>query len=417
LYTNSILRIDQKNVKKIKIFCFFSIKLVKFKRFDTPLVARDYYLQQKEGNLAKLLKKVLKKQISEGEELAVGDTKLGNIIKEKLNIPCVSNAATTELMRGIRSHIDSLLDEHKDELANMRLALAHSLGRYQVKFNPDKIDTMIIQGISLLDDLDKELNNYIMRCREWYGWHFPELSKIISDPILYVKTVRAIGIKQNAINIDMSEFLSPDLEAKIKSEAEISMGTMISDSDMNCIQYLCEQILDLSDYRAQLSQYLKERMATLAPNLTALLGELVGARLISHAGSLVTLAKYPASTVQILGAEKALFRALKTKKDTPKYGLIYHAQIVGQASTKMKGKMARKLSAKVSLASRIDALADESKGASMGIEARAYLERVSRQGQEPRRISGVSTKHDKYRFKRFAAHDKKFAFYSWIISN
>lgn len=99
------------------------------------------------------------------------------------------------------------------------------------------------------------------------------------------------------------------------------------------------QILDLSDYRAQLSQYLKERMATLAPNLTALLGELVGARLISHAGSLVTLAKYPASTVQILGAEKALFRALKTKKDTPKYGLIYHAQIVGQASTKMKGKV------------------------------------------------------------------------------
>lgn len=80
-------------------------------------------------------------------------------------------------------------------------------------------------------------------------------------------------------------------------------------------------------------------MIVLAPNLTILLGELVGARLISHAGSLVNLAKYPASTVQILGAEKALFRALKTKRDTPKYGLIYHAHLIGQASTKIKGKV------------------------------------------------------------------------------
>jgi len=77
----------------------------------------------------------------------------------------------------------------------------------------------------------------------------------------------------------------------------------------------------------------------IAPNLTVLVGELVGARLIAHAGTLINLAKHPASTIQILGAEKALFRALKTKKDTPKYGLIYHATLVGQASTKMKGKV------------------------------------------------------------------------------
>jgi len=80
-------------------------------------------------------------------------------------------------------------------------------------------------------------------------------------------------------------------------------------------------------------------MMAIAPNLTILVGELVGARLIAHAGTLINLAKHPASTVQILGAEKALFRALKTKKDTPKYGLIYHAQLVGQASTKLKGKV------------------------------------------------------------------------------
>lgn len=85
-------------------------------------------------------------------------------------------------------------------------------------------------------------------------------------------------------------------------------------------------------------------MMAIAPNLTILVGELVGARLIAHAGTLINLAKHPASTVQILGAEKALFRALKTKKDTPKYGLIYHAQLVGQASTKLKGKVCTGLS-------------------------------------------------------------------------
>merc|ERR1712012_713516 len=101
------------------------------------------------------------------------------------------------------------------------------------------------------------------------------------------------------------------------------------------------------------------RMNAIAPNLTILVGELVGARLISHAGSLMNLAKQPASTVQILGAEKALFRALKTKHDTPKYGLIYHASLIGQAPPKHKGKISRVLAAKTSLATRVDALSDE----------------------------------------------------------
>jgi nucleolar protein 58 len=102
------------------------------------------------------------------------------------------------------------------------------------------------------------------------------------------------------------------------------MGTEISDSDIAHIHSLCDQVIAITAYRAQLAEYLSNRMKAIAPNLTALVGELVGARLISHAGSLLSLAKHPASTVQILGAEKALFRALKTKHDTPKYGLIYH---------------------------------------------------------------------------------------------
>lgn len=92
----------------------------------------------------------------------------------------------------------------------------------------------------------------------------------------------------------------------------------------------------MTDYRAQLSEYLTNRMGAIAPNLTILVGELVGARLIAHAGTLMNLAKHPASTIQILGAEKALFRALKDRHATPKYGLLYHAQLVTQASGKNK---------------------------------------------------------------------------------
>ena len=114
------------------------------------------------------------------------------------------------------------------------------------------------------------------------------------------------------------------------------MGTEISEVDLLNIKHLCEQVVEIQEYRDQLYTYLKNRMVAIAPNLTVLVGELVGARLISHAGSLMNLAKHPASTVQILGAEKALFKALKTKHDTPKYGLIYHAQIVGQSATALK---------------------------------------------------------------------------------
>lgn len=157
------------------------------------------------------------------------------------------------------------------------------------------------------------------------------------------------------------------------------MGTEISDSDMAHIHSLCDQVISITAYRAQLYEYLRNRMNAIAPNLTALVGELVGARLISHAGSLLSLAKFPASTVQILGAEKALFRALKTKHDTPKYGLIYHASLIGQASPKLKGKMARMVATKSALAIRIDALTDsdgksEEAAGSIGVESRAKLE-------------------------------------------
>ena len=323
-----------------------SLKLKAIHRFSSTADAVEDLTQLQDGKLSKVLSKFLVDEVTGSkkkgkgveETLIVGDAKLGGAISKKLGIKVVSDSTTLDLYRGIREQLTSLLKglDPKD-LATMSLGLSHSLSRFKLKFSPDKVDTMIIQAIALLDDLDKEINIYSMRVKEWYGWHFPEMAKIIVDNLAYAKVVRAMGFRTNCSTTSFEHILPEDLEATLKQAAELSMGTEISDSDIAHIHSLCDQVISITEYRIQLFEYLRNRMSAIAPNLTALVGELVGARLISHAGSLLNLAKHPASTVQILGAEKALFRALKTKHDTPKYGLIYHASLIGQAPQKLKG--------------------------------------------------------------------------------
>merc|ERR1711990_1387378 len=141
--------------------------------------------------------------------------------------------------------------------------------------------------------------------------------------------------------------------------AKASMGMDISAVDLLNIDMFASRVVALADYRKMVSSYLQDKMALVAPNLATLIGDTVGARLISHAGSLTNLAKYPASTVQILGAEKALFRALKTKGNTPKYGLIFHSSFIGRAGAKNKGRISRYLANKCSIASRIDCFTEQ----------------------------------------------------------
>jgi len=156
-----------------------------------------------------------------------------------------------------------------------------------------------------LDDLDKEINNYMMRLKEWYGWHFPELAKIVTDNLQYARTVKAIGNKKNPYFIlvfflgirfdvaeaNLSEFLTEEIETEVRQAAEISMGSEITETDKKFIINLADQVSELAEYRESLSEYLKTRMNAVAPNLTLMVGELVGAKLIAHAGSLINLAK------------------------------------------------------------------------------------------------------------------------------
>ncbi|KAJ7762755.1 Nop domain-containing protein [Mycena maculata] len=385
------------------------LKLKAIHRFHSTATAVEDITSLQKGKLGKGLKDFLTEEVVDKgkskESLLVIDPHLSHSIAKKLSINVSALEGKNEdLWRGIRSQLTALLNgvDPKD-LATMSLGLSHSLSRFKLKFSPDKVDTMVVQAIALLDDLDKEINIYSMRVKEWYGWHFPEMAKIIVDNIAYAKVIRLMGFRTNAATTSFAAILPEDLEAVVKAAAEISMGTEISDSDIAHIHSLCDQVISISAYRTQLAEYLRNRMNAIAPNLTALVGELVGARLISHAGSLLSLAKHPASTVQILGAEKALFRALKTKHDTPKYGLIYHASLIGQAPPKLKGKMARMVATKAALSIRVDALTDSDgksdvMAPSIGIENRAKLES---------RLRALEHQGDQSGVRRFADSGKK----------
>ena len=217
----------------------------------------------------------------------------------------------------------------------------------------------IIQAIATLDHLDKAINMFSMRVREWYSWHFPELIRIVSENHQYAKLALWIGDKERLSDADKDELAAQvnddaEIAQSIIDVAKVSMGQAISATDMENVTTFASKVVNLANYRKSLHSYLVSKMGIVAPNLAALIGEIVGARLISHAGSLTNLSKYPASTVQILGAEKALFRALKTKGNTPKYGLIYHSSFIGRAGQKNKGRISRFLANKCSIASRID---------------------------------------------------------------
>ncbi|KAK8217958.1 putative pre-rRNA processing nucleolar protein Sik1 [Phyllosticta capitalensis] len=270
------------------------------------------------------------------------------------------NEVVADLLRGLRLHAPKLLKQLQDgDVDRAQLGLGHAYSRAKVKFSVQKNDNHIIQAIATLDQLDKAVNLFCMRVREWYGWHFPELVKIVSDNHKYVKLVLFIGNK-STLNEDQLHDLAAlvdddeGIAKQIIDAARVSMGRDISETDMDNVMTFAKRAASLSDYRKSLSNYLVDKMSIVAPNLAALIGDTVAARLISKAGSLTNLSKYAASTVQILGAEKALFRALKTKGNTPKYGLIYHSSFIGRAGQKNKGRISRFLANKCTIASRID---------------------------------------------------------------
>jgi nucleolar protein 56 len=316
--------------------------------------------------------------------LGVSDKILaGNIKSSFPKIECETGETSeivADMLRGLRLHSDKLLKQLREGDTNTaQLGLGHAYSRAKVKFSVQKNDNHIIQAIAILDQLDKAINTFSMRVREWYSWHFPELVKIVSDNHRFAKC--ALFIKDKTT---LSEDSLHDLAALVEDDedtaravinaAKTSMGQAISEADMENVMLFATRVVSLADYRKSLYSYLVSKMGVVAPNLAALIGEVVGARLISHAGSLTNLSKYPASTVQILGAEKALFRALKTKGNTPKYGLLYHSSFIGRAAMKNKGRISRFLANKCSIASRIDNFSEGTPNTIYGQALKAQVE-------------------------------------------
>ena len=353
------------------------VKLEAFHKFKDSTEALKAVAKMLKGTIPKnlnafLQENVVSKEIQ--ETLICGEKKLASAINAELGLDCISDDRSIEVLRGLRMQMFHLLKGISEaDYKAMSLGLAHSISRYKLKFSAEKVDVMIIQAISLLDDLDKELNNYAMRLKEWYSWHFPELIDIVSDYLLYAKVVLKVGMRTNVREMELKDLIPEDVEKEIHEAAEKSMGTEISADDEVHIKDLATQVIEMYEYRESLANYLKARMGAVAPNLSVMVGEIVGSRLIAKAGSLVNLAKLPSSTVQILGAEKALFKAMRTKHNTPKYGLIYHASLVGAAPVSVKGKVARSLAAKCALCIRYDALGEATDG-SFGIANKAYIE-------------------------------------------
>lgn len=299
--------------------------------------------------------------------LGVSDARIGSAITDEFNVTCSFSDVVPEILRGIRYHYEKLVEDNitGDVVYSSESSLGRSLSRSKVKFNVNRADNMIIQSIWLLDKLDKDINTFSMRLREWYSFHFPELYKIMNDNYKFAQLALLIGDRNliedvNTLEAEICQLIQDEEKAKsIVQAMNTSMGTEISDIDMENIKSFSEKVIHLAEYRQSLMDYLTSRMNNVAPNLSSLIGETVGARLISKAGSLTNLAKCPASTLQILGAEKALFRALKSKGNTPKFGLIYQSNFIGKAATKDKGRISRFLANKCSIATRIDCFTDE----------------------------------------------------------
>ncbi|KAG9266267.1 nucleolar protein 56 [Astyanax mexicanus] len=343
------------------------VKLAAFFPFKSAQAALENINAISEGVVHADLKLFLETNLPSGGKkkamLGVADGKIGAALQEELGLSIQTGGVVAEIIRGVRLHFHSLVKGLTAQAASKaQLGLGHSYSRAKVKFNVNRADNMIIQSIALLDQLDKDINTFSMRVREWYGYHFPELIKIVSDNATYCRLAKLIGNRKE-LSEESLESLEEVTMDSAKAQAILeasrsSMGMDISPIDLINIESFSSRVVSLSAYRQELQEYLRSKMGQVAPNLAALIGEVVGARLISHAGSLTNLAKYPASTVQILGAEKALFRALKTRGNTPKYGLIFHSTFIGRAAAKNKGRISRYLANKCTIASRIDCFSE-----------------------------------------------------------
>jgi nucleolar protein 56 len=228
-----------------------------------------------------------------------------------------------------------MIEHHRKELIENTMAITKDDLKQSVKK-----DILIIQAVNNIQEIDKLINTLVKRLREWYSYYLPEFSNAVTDNEKFAELVAKRG--------------RYEILAELKIKDDMSMGKDMPDSDVRPMKALAEQVMSLAELRKTHEDYLDKVMKEIAPNVRAIAGSMIGAKLIAHAGSVKKLSQFPASTVQILGAEKALFRHMKTGAKPPKFGVIINHPFIAKASKGIKGKAARLLADKLSIAAKID---------------------------------------------------------------
>ena len=300
-----------------------------------------------------------------------------------------------------------------EDVASYRRDVAIRLAKSKVSVASEEKDLLVKNAIDAIDEVDKSINVLVMRLREWYSIHHPSLSTIVEDQDQFARILREVSGK-DSMNRKLLENagVPSDIIDKVLDAIPGDIGGQLRESDLVIIRNLAAAIDTLYNSRKSLEEYVADVMNTVAPNVTSLVGPLIGARLISLAGSLKELARKPSSTVQVFGAEKALFRSLKTGADPPKHGIIYRVPEVHNAAYWQRGKIARALAGKLSIAARIDAYSDRNVGQSLKEDFLLRVEEIKKQNPEapppkPPKPKEVEKKREQRRGYERKGHGKR----------
>ena len=322
-------------------------------------------------------------------------------VKVKICKPCKAGKILRSSMEKFAVEVGFVKDV--EEFNRWMHSLSLEITKLKVKRAVEKKDLIIAQAIQTLDDLDKTINLFMSRIREWYGIHFPELDRLLDKHETYARLAFKFGSKDNLTVEKLERESIPKSKAQqIAKAAETSMGADLTETDLAQIQTLCQNVLELYQLRQTLEDYLDKAMEKVAPNTKAIVGSLLGARLIALAGGLTNLAKKPASTVQILGAEKALFRSLKTGTRPPKHGIIFQHALLHEAEKWQRGKIARAIAGKLAIAARTDAFGDRYIGEDLKASLEKRVEEIHKKYVQPHQIPKRKPKGKKRRKKRRA---------------
>lgn len=290
---------------------------------------------KKEDEIASRLRLLQSGEILDEERDIVG--RLSEDEREELD-------GDDERLRGLCSSICEKTDlspyEHGYDIDLLQKATI-LLARESLSVKVEK-DKHITQAINLIDELIKSKNVLSERLEEWYNIYFPEVAANVD----HEKLVDAVFAGKNREEVS-GQLGMPEL-------AEKHTGSEVGEVEMEQYHHLSGLIKEVENTMESTQEYIKNSMEEIAPNLTAIAGSSVGARLISSAGSLERLSRLPSSTVQMLGAEKALFRFLKHKGRPPKHGVIFMHPRVHSASYWQRGNIARTFASKISVAVKVD---------------------------------------------------------------